>query len=116
MSKTQPLGSVRGKTVPASTNSQNIDWTAASYYADRKANLVVYITSTHGGTLYMTFGDETDTDLAALPHVITEAVTANETLGFVCPFPAGCNQGRVYFANASGGPATYNMHAGLEEV
>lgn len=116
MSKTQPLGRIRAATIPASTNSGNIDWTAASYYADRKANLVVYISSTHGGTLYMMFGDETDTDLAALPHTITEAVTANLTLGFVCPFPPGCNQGRVYFANASGGSATYNMHAGLEEV
>lgn len=116
MSKTQPVGRHRAKTIPASTNSDPIDWTAASYYAERKTNLVVFITSTHGGTLYMMFGDETDTDFSALPHTITETVTANSTLGFVCPFPAGCNQGRVYFANASGSAATYNMHAGLEEA
>lgn len=113
MSKTQALGR-KSNTVPASTNSANIDL-ADPTYATRKSVLKVVVTSTQDGTLTMKIGDTTDA-IGSLPHTFTEAVTASTSLMVVLPMVPGCDAARVYLANGSGGTATYTIHAGLEEA
>ena len=114
MSNTQPLGR-RSNTVPASQNSEILDFTADSKYAERKSVLKIVVTSTQDGTFYAKIGDGTDV-ISSLPHTFSEAVTANTSLMLVIPWIPGCTAGRIYLANGSGGAATYTYHAGLEEA
>lgn len=112
--KTQALGR-RANTVPASTNSDLLDFTADSCYAERKSVLKILVTSTQDGTFYAKVGDATDS-IGSLPHTFSEPVTANTSLLLVIPWVPGCTVGRLYLANGSGGAATYVFHAGIEEA
>lgn len=110
----QPLGRV-SNTIAASTNSANLDFTAASLYAERKSVLKILVTSTQAGTMYVKIGDAVDS-IDALPHTLSEAVTANTSLMLVIPWVPGCTVGRIYLTNGSGGAATFTFHAGIEEA
>ena len=115
MSNTQPLGRRSNASLPVSTASDNLDWSADSYYADRKSVLKVLITSTQAGTLSMKFGTKADA-IGSLPHTITESVSANTSLLLVVPLIPGVDAGRIFFTNGSGGVTSYTFDAGLEEA
>ena len=115
MSKTQPLGAVAA-TVITATNSAAIDFSAESYYADKKTHAVVSVSSDQTVTLTMKFGNSKRGDaIGSLPHTFTETVTGGTSLLVVVPLVPGWDMGRIYLANASGSAATYTMDAGLEE-
>lgn len=116
MSKAQPLGATAG-TVITATSSPSIDFTAESYYADKKTHAVVSVSSDQTVTLTMKFGNSKRGELiSALPHTFTETVTGGTSLLVVMPLVPGWDMGRIYLANASGSTATYTMDAGLEEA